>query len=111
MAAISKPSLPSNWTSILFGVLLFAYLFFVTVRGDLAKFLGIFGLAGSTGGASQAPATGTLFGQNSGSVPAIGGSGFGTLPNITGGSGAFAGGVDTGLAGATGPLDTGWMAT
>lgn len=36
-----------NQTSLLFGALLFAFLFFITTRGELAKWLGIFGLAGS----------------------------------------------------------------
>jgi hypothetical protein len=34
-----------NPTSFLFGALVFAFLFFVTVRGDLGKWLGLLGLA------------------------------------------------------------------
>jgi hypothetical protein len=41
-----------NQTSFLFGALAFAFVFFVTVRGDLPKWLGLLGLAGG----SSAPA-------------------------------------------------------
>lgn len=53
-ASVSPPS--ASWsvspTSFLFGALLFAFLFYITVNGDLAKWLGLLGL----GAAPLAPA-------------------------------------------------------
>jgi hypothetical protein len=43
-----------NQTSFLWGTLVFAFLFFVTVRGDLGKWLGLLGFAG-TGAGTAAP--------------------------------------------------------
>jgi len=53
-----------NPTSLMFGAVLFAFLFYITVRGDLAKWLGLLGLAGSTP-ANAAPAvnTGATYGM------------------------------------------------
>ena len=45
-----------NQTSFLFGAVVFAFLFFITVRGDLAKWLGLLGLAGGSAAASGTPA-------------------------------------------------------
>jgi hypothetical protein len=46
-----------NQTSFMFGAVAFAFLFYVTTRGDLPKWLGLLGLAGVAGGpvASGAP--------------------------------------------------------
>lgn len=79
--------MPANWTSIVFGALIFAFLFFVTVRGDLAKLLGIFGLAAGTTtptiGTGSAGSSGTNFPFSSSAlVPTIGGNGFGQLGSI-----------------------------
>jgi hypothetical protein len=41
-----------NPTSLMFGAVLFAFLFYITVRGDLAKWLGLLGL-GSGGNSGQ----------------------------------------------------------
>lgn len=46
----AAPSPGINQTSFMFGAVLFAFLFFITVRGDLAKWLGLLGLAGSGAG-------------------------------------------------------------
>lgn len=48
-----------NQTSFAFGAIMFAYLFFVTVRGDLGKWLGVLGLAGTTGKAASNTPAGT----------------------------------------------------
>lgn len=45
-----------NNTSFLFGAVAFAFLFFITARGDLPAWLGVFGLAGSSPGAPSTPA-------------------------------------------------------
>lgn len=95
----------------MFGSLAFAFLFFITVRGDLSKFLGVFGLSASAGGSSASGLSNPLSlgnitgsGQGTSYTPNIGGSGFGQLGNITGGS----------IGGATlpnpvsGAGDTGW---
>jgi hypothetical protein len=44
-----------NQTSFMFGACLFAFLFYITARGDLAKWLGLLGLAGSGNAAASAP--------------------------------------------------------
>lgn len=44
-----------NPTSFMFGAVLFAFLFYITVKGDLAKWLGLLGLAGSSTPASPSP--------------------------------------------------------
>ena len=50
-----------NQTSFMFGACLFAFLFFITSRGDLSKWLGLLGLAGSSNAApaSASSASGT----------------------------------------------------
>ena len=54
-----------NQTAFMFATVAFAFLFYVTVKGDLPKWLGLFGLAGggstpgSTVPASSSPASGT----------------------------------------------------
>lgn len=62
-ASITPPS--ASWnvspTSFLFGALLFAFLFYITINGDLAKWLGLLGL----GAQPLAPA------QNPAAVPAV----------------------------------------
>lgn len=70
-----------NQTSFLFGALIFGFLWFITVRGDLAKWLGVFGLAGFPQQAStqQQPGLG-LTGLNP-----VAGMGAGSLGSITGG--------------------------
>jgi hypothetical protein len=57
-ASVTPPS--ASWsvspTSFLFGALLFAFLFYITVNGDLAKWLGLLGLGTSaTPAAAQNP--------------------------------------------------------
>jgi hypothetical protein len=89
-------------TAFTFGALLFAWLLFITMRGDLARWLGVFGLAGSSGGSPSGalpvtPAT-QLATPGSGltipgipdlpALPTLGGSGAGsslTVPSIVGG--------------------------
>ena len=44
-----------NQTSFMFGACLFAFLFYITAKGDLAKWLGLLGLAGSGNAAASAP--------------------------------------------------------
>jgi hypothetical protein len=44
-----------NQTSFMFGASLFAFLFYITAKGDLAKWLGLLGLAGSGNAAASAP--------------------------------------------------------
>jgi hypothetical protein len=61
---------PVNQTALLFGAVAFAFVFFVTIRGDLGKWLGLFGLA--KGAASPAPSP-------SGGAP-VGTPGVGGLP-------------------------------
>lgn len=112
-----------NPTSITFGALLFAFIFYATVKGDLGKWFGIFGLAQqpASGAGSALFGAGSGFGSGagsdagSGSVPAIGGFGGGTLGNITGGTGSFSqlSGGDTGWMNTTGQGggDTGWINT
>lgn len=78
-----------NQTSFMFGAIMFAYLFFVTVRGDLAKWLGLLGLAGSNG-------TGSAAGAPLATVPAAQSplAGAPALPAIPGlGTGSGAGGM------------------
>lgn len=65
-----------NQTSFLFGAILFAYLFFVTVRGDLPKWLGILGLAGTSGTTTLPASTPTGSNGNAGI------SGLPTLPAL-----------------------------
>ena len=106
-----------NPTSVTFGALLFAFLFYATVKGDLAKWFGVFGLAGN----SNPPVPGNNTGAGDGSplIPALGsGIGFGQLGSITGASPQFTrlSGGDTGWmnttsAPAVGGGDTGWMNT
>ena len=61
-----------NQTSFMFGAVLFAYLFFITTRGDLGKWLGLLGLAGVTGAATAStpaslnPAQNPLAGASTG---------------------------------------------
>jgi hypothetical protein len=57
-AARALPFANVNQTSFLFGAVFFAFLFFVTVRGDLGKWLGLLGLAG--GGATTPNAGASL---------------------------------------------------
>lgn len=44
-------------TGFMFGAILFAFIVFITMRGDLAKWLGVFGLAGSASGSTSSTAT------------------------------------------------------
>lgn len=78
-----------NQTSFLFGAVLFAYLFFITVRGDLAKWLGLLGLSGSGSG------VGTAVSQNSVTanqgLPSL--SGLPALPQVPGVANIPTGGV------------------
>ncbi len=48
------PSSGINQTSFLFASLGLAWLFFITVRGDLPRWLGLLGLAGSSSSAAPA---------------------------------------------------------
>jgi hypothetical protein len=66
-----------NNTAWLFFILAAAFLFYVTVKGDLPKWLGLFGLARGT----TAPATAA----SPGATPAANGlPGLPKLPNLTG---------------------------
>ena len=51
-----------NQTAFTFGALAFAFLVFITIRGDLARWLGVFGLAG--GGALAPSPVGPGVGMN-----------------------------------------------
>ena len=73
-----------NNTAWLFFILAAAFLFYVTIKGDLPKWLGLFGLAPSTGAAapsasSTGAAGGGLPNVLGGAAPHLPG-----LPNITG---------------------------
>jgi hypothetical protein len=70
-----------NQTSFLFGALFFAFLFFVTVRGDLGKWLGLLGLAGSTGQAGGASLTAQTQAAATANVTS-GSAGIPALPNL-----------------------------
>ena len=89
--AAGKPGGVNN-TAYLFFVLALAFLFFVTIKGDLPKWLGLLGLGGSPAGAAAtspastgAPATGNLpglpgiptLGQTSAANPLLNTSTFG----------------------------------
>jgi len=74
-----------NPTSLMFGAVMFAFLFYITVKGDLAKWLGLLGLGGSAP-ATLAPASNPLAGVSTvpiaplapgaPSLPATGAGGF-----------------------------------
>ena len=93
-----------NQTAVIFGVLVAAFLFYVTTRGDLPRWLGLFGLASSGGsaggqlGSSPYPGVGT-------SPAALGMPGLPALPSILGtlnpaaGLGNLAGGIIGGALG------------
>jgi hypothetical protein len=53
---LPRPSIGINQTSFLFGALIFAFLFFITVRGDLGQWLGLLGLAGGSGASGNTAA-------------------------------------------------------
>jgi hypothetical protein len=72
-----------NQTSFAFGSIMFAYLFFITVRGDLGKWLGVLGLAGTTGAASTTAPAST-------SATAANNDAGNSLPTGNGGSGSNA---------------------
>lgn len=52
-ATVAAPTGGVNNTAYLFFVLALAFLFYITVRGDLGKWLGLIGLAGSAPPAAQ----------------------------------------------------------
>ena len=58
-----------NQTSFLFGALILAFLFFITVRGDLAQWLGLLGLGGFP--VSQTGNGGSTGSVTSGSINAL----------------------------------------
>src|SRR5271170_6180265 len=72
LALPGKPSGVNN-TAYLFAVLAAAFIFWVTVRGDLPKWLGLFGLAGTAGAPAPAAQANQLVGPLAGvpSVPAL----------------------------------------
>jgi hypothetical protein len=78
-----------NQTSFMFGAVVFAYLFFITVRGDLAKWLGLLGLAG--GGVSGGGVSGGGVSGGGVNAPAVSGAPAGvglpalpSIPNLSG---------------------------
>lgn len=69
------PSVTINNTAYLFFVLFGAFIVFITIRGDLPKWLGLLGLAGSpTGATSTTPTTSTGIGNLPGTpaLPSLG---------------------------------------
>ena len=82
-AAAARASAPVlargfNQTAFMFGVLAAAWVFFITVRGDLAKWLGLLGVGGSSATTRQAAATSSSAGPLG--IPAIP-----AIPPISGG--------------------------
>lgn len=69
-----------NNTAYFFAFLAFAFLFYVTAKGDLGKWLGLFGLAGDTGKGLSAAAASTSGTSDTG-------SGSGTDSNAVAGGG------------------------
>lgn len=80
------PGAGINQTSFMFGAIMFAYLFFITVRGDLAKWLGLLGLAGSSSAGSAAGTS--LAGLPAAQSPLAGAPALPAIPGIGTGSGA-----------------------
>ena len=73
--SLGNPSGGINNTAYLFFVLALAFIFYITIKGDLPKWLGLFGLGGKpTGSATASPAA---------STPATNSS---TAPNVLGGA-------------------------
>ena len=72
--SLGNPSGGINNTAYLFFVLVLAFIFYVTIKGDLPKWLGLFGLGGT-------PAGTTASSQTSTGTPSVGG-GLPGLPSI-----------------------------
>jgi hypothetical protein len=110
-----------NQTSFMFGAIVFAFLFFITTRGDLGKWLGLLGLANVKG--KTAPATTPNLSQSSSitapnnsaglSLPGVpasqsnmlasaSGSISGIASGLTGGAGGILGGLTSGSSGGIG---------
>lgn len=88
MPTLSAPSAPSvsiNNTGFLFFVLVGAFLVFVTVRGDLPKWLGLLGLGGSPKKAATTGAAPASGGVGS-ALPSLPSTGSTSLPNFLGGA-------------------------
>lgn len=79
MAVIQRPlDYGPNPTSFFFGALLFAFLFYITTTGDLAKWLGLLGLGGKAATSPAAlPAAQNPQGFPSLAIPAAPGIGIG----------------------------------
>jgi hypothetical protein len=98
-----------NNTAWLFFILAAAFLFYVTTRGDLPKWLGLFGLGKSAAPAAPSPgATGTPSAARG--LPSLPG-----LPPLAGGQGGMSGGVEQGtwdypqpIGGTAAPQDATW---
>ncbi len=73
-----------NQTGFMFVAIGLAFLFFITARGDLAKWLGAFGLAGGTAGTATPSASAAGASGLSG-VPAVGLQPLPALPGLLGG--------------------------
>lgn len=70
-----------NNTAYLFFALVAAFLFFVTLRGDLGKWLGLLGLAGGTTASTAAPAATPNAAGAAPSAPALP-----SIPSVLGGA-------------------------
>jgi hypothetical protein len=77
--ALGNPGI--NNTAFLFFALTAAFIFWVTVRGDLPAWLGLFGLAGAPKSGGASPATGSSAGAST-SSPLSGYQGGATTPSI-----------------------------
>ena len=75
--AAAQPVSQFSQTAFIFGVLGFAFVFYVTLRGHLPKWLGLLGLGGAAGTAAPG---------STNAAPAAGGAGnvvqFPTLPQL-----------------------------
>lgn len=79
-AVVSRPAGGINNTAYLFFVLVLAFLFYVTLRGDLGKWLGLLGLSRTAAPAPQGAAGTPSLGGGLPGLPAIG-STVSPLPN------------------------------
>lgn len=79
------PSVTINNTAYLFFVLFGAFIVFITIRGDLPKWLGLLGLAGSPTGSTTSTNTTASNGLPSlATLPSLNGAGGSGGPNLLG---------------------------
>ena len=78
-ATVKAGPIAISQTAFIFATVAFAFLFYITVRGDLAKWLGLFGLGG---GGSATPAATVATSQPAASSPAGGTQAAGGLQSL-----------------------------